>query len=72
MTTGTEFKDWVLAIAGNIFIVILVIRALGHWAKREWGDIIVHIIAAVLIGSFIYATDETLKVIKAIGHVIFG
>ena len=49
--TGADFKDWVLVIAGNIFIAILVLRAIGHYFKREWGELFGHIAAGVLVRS---------------------
>lgn len=72
MITGTEFKDAVLVIAGNIFIVILVVRAIGCWTKREWGDLIGHLLIAIVIAAMIYATDLFMNVLKAIARMIFG
>jgi hypothetical protein len=70
--TGEDFKNWVLIIAGNVFIVILVVRAVGYFAKREWGELIGHILVAVLIAGFIYSTDTMLSLIKGVVHLIFG
>ena len=72
MITGAEFKDAVLVVAGNIFIVILVVRAIGCWTKKEWGELIAHLILAIVIGAMIYATDLFLNVIKALARTIFG
>lgn len=46
LTTGSDLKTWVLLIAGNVFIIILVIRAITYYAKREWGELIGHFLAA--------------------------
>lgn len=70
--TGEDFKNWVLIIAGNVFIVILVVRAVGYFAKREWGELIGHILVAVLIAGFIYSTDTMLSLIKGVVKLIFG
>lgn len=72
VTDGSSFKDWVLVIAGNIFIVILVFRALGHYAKKEWGELLTTVLAAVFIAGVIYANDQTMTLLKNIFNMIFG
>lgn len=70
--TGADFKDWVLVIAGNLFIVIFVIRAIGYYAKKEWGEMIAHIAVAIIIAGFVYATDDTVNLLKGIWGLITG
>lgn len=62
--TGADFKDWVLIIAGNIFIVILVIRSVGYYARKEWGEFVGHIVGAILVGGLIYANDAAMALLK--------
>lgn len=62
--TGTDLKNWVLILAGNIFIIILVVRAVGYYAKREWGELIGHVLVAILIAGFIYANDATVTLLR--------
>jgi hypothetical protein len=70
--TGADFKDWVLVIAGNIFIAILVLRSIGHYFKREWGELFGHLAAGVLVGGLIYANNETINVLKGFWGLISG
>lgn len=70
--TGANFKDWVLVIAGNIFIAILVLRAIGHYFKREWGELFGHIAAGVLVGGLIYANNQTINVLKGFWGLLSG
>lgn len=72
MITGADFKDAVLVLAGNIFIVILIVRAIGCWTKKEWGELIAHLVLAVVIAGMIYATDLFINVLKAFATAIFG
>jgi hypothetical protein len=70
--TGTAIKDWVLVIAGNVFIIILVVRSVGYFAKKEWGDFIGHILVAVVIAGLIYATDTAITLFKGLAGLILG
>lgn len=70
--TGADLKDWVLIIAGNIFIVILVVRSVGYYAKKEWGELIGHFLVAVVIAGLIYANDQTLSMLKGLWALITG
>jgi hypothetical protein len=72
MGDGAQLKDWILAIAGNIFIVILVVRAVGYYAKKEWGELVTHVLMAVIIAGFVYFTDGTIVVLKQIWNLLSG
>lgn len=69
---GADFKDWVLGIAGNIFIVILVVRSVGYFAKKEWGELVGHLIVAVFLVALIWFTDPVINLLKAIWGLISG
>jgi hypothetical protein len=72
MGDGADFKDWVLALAGNIFIVLFIVRSVGAYAKKEWSELTVNILAGVLIAGFVYFTDGTIDVLKQIWTLITG
>ncbi|MET9365793.1 hypothetical protein ABZX93_33460 [Streptomyces sp. NPDC006632] len=65
-------KTWVFLIAGNIFLIVLVVRAIGHYAKREWGDLIGHVIAGVVVAGFVFATDTTKGMFIEIWNKVAG
>lgn len=69
---GVAVKDWVLLLAGNIFIIIFVIRAIGAFAKKEWGELVVNFLAGIVIAGFVYFTDSSITVLKSIWTTIFG
>lgn len=64
LTDGADLKTWVLVIVGNIFIAVLAVRLLGHYAKREWGDLVTNLIAAVVLVGIIYFPDQFVSVLK--------
>ncbi|MGI5353548.1 hypothetical protein ACQEU8_36050 [Streptomyces sp. CA-250714] len=72
LTSGADLKTWVFLIAGNIFLIVLVVRAIGHYAKREWGDLIGHIIAGVVVAGFVFATDTTKTMFVEIWNKVAG
>lgn len=73
MFTGAELKDWVIIVAGNIFIVVLVVRMVSHWAKREWGDLLTNLLVAVFIAWIVYSTDTFISFLRwAAGKITGG
>ncbi|MER7112252.1 hypothetical protein [Streptomyces sp. NPDC000229] len=72
LTDGTQLKDWVLLIAGNIFIVILAVRGIGYYAKREWGELIGHLMAAVVIAGIVYAPNVAIGLFRGIWEKVAG
>ncbi|MFC8875587.1 hypothetical protein [Streptomyces ardesiacus] len=72
LTSGADLKTWVFLIAGNIFLIVLVVRSIGHYAKREWGDLIGHIIAGVVVAGFVFATETTKTMFVEIWNKVAG
>lgn len=72
MTTGAEFKDAVLVLAGNLFIVIFIVRMVGSYAKREWGELVTNFLAAIVIAGLIYMNEQFIEVLKKLTSMIFG
>lgn len=58
MYDGMDIKDWVITIAGNIFIVILLFRVLAHYAKKEWGELLTNLLVAVFIAWIVYSNES--------------
>lgn len=72
MFTGAEFTAWVIIVAGNVFIAILVVRMLSHYAKREWGDMLTNFLVAVFLAWIIYATDSFIAFLRWVAGRISG
>lgn len=69
---GASIKDWVLAIAGNVFIILFVIRALGDYARKDYGGLLSNVAVAAIIACFVYLTDGTINVLKTLARMILG
>lgn len=72
MPDGIAIKDAVLVLAGNVFIIIFIVRTVGAFAKKEWGELVVNVVAAIVIIGFVYFTDSSIEVLKSIWSMIFG
>lgn len=70
--TGAGLKDWVIIVAGNIFIVLFVVRTLGAFAKKEWGEMIVNVLVGVFVAGLVYSTDSTITILKNLWSLISG
>jgi hypothetical protein len=69
---GAAFKDYVLVFAGNIFIVIMVVRAIMLYLKREWGGLFGHLAAGVLVFGLVYANNAAIAVMRGFWGLISG
>ncbi|MEU7107465.1 TcpD family membrane protein [Streptomyces sp. NPDC046215] len=72
LSNGAELKTWVIAVAGNIFLIVLAVRAIGHYAKREWGELLAHFIAGVVVAGFVYSPDSAKNMLTAIWAKVAG
>ncbi|MGA5134479.1 hypothetical protein ACPCTO_32270 [Streptomyces olivoreticuli] len=72
LTSGVQLKDWVITVAGNVFLIILIVRGIGHYAKREWGGLITHVMAGVVVAGFVYASDVTKTVLVDVWTKVVG
>lgn len=69
---GTAVKDAVLVLAGNIFIIIFIVRCVGSFAKKEWGELVVNFLAGIVIAGLVYFTTESINVLKSAWSLFFG
>jgi hypothetical protein len=72
MTTGADLKDLVLLLAGNFFAMILTVRAVGHFARRDWGEFTAMIIAAIVVVGFVYFPDQSIGALKSVWTTFLG
>lgn len=70
--TGADFKDYVLFVGGNVFVAILVVRSIMHYAKKEWGALFGHIAAGVVVFGVIYANNVFLGILRSFWGLLSG
>ena len=63
--TGTGLRDAVLVVLGNVCIVIHAVRAVGYYARREWGEMVMHLVGGVLVAAVIYFPSQVVELLKS-------
>lgn len=64
--TGAGIQKWVLAIVGNIFIIILVVRSVSYYAKAAWGELATNLAAAVVLVGMVYFPNDVISILKTV------
>lgn len=65
-------KTWALGFAGSAVLVILILRMVHLYAKKQWGEMIVEVIGGVVMIYFCFANDLAIAQMKALGTMVFG
>ncbi|MGW5851970.1 hypothetical protein ACWFQ8_29170 [Streptomyces sp. NPDC055254] len=72
LTTGEGLKNWILIVVGNLFMAFLAIRALGHFIKKEWGEMVTLAVAAVFVGAIVWAPVVVKDFLTAVWEKVAG
>ncbi len=67
-----SFGTSIITILGSIVFVILAIRIVVAYGKKQWGEMITEIIAVVFVGWFVWFPDPAKTTIKDVAKSIFG
>ena len=70
--TGNELADWIIAIVGNVFLVILIIRLVGAWMKDQWGQVIGILVGGIIVAAAIYMPDQFKSFLTGLWKLIMG
>ncbi len=70
--TGDVFLEWFKGIVGSVFIAILMIRSLGYYLKKEWGELTGHLLVAIIIAGLVYFPDQFIEILKGFWNMITG
>lgn len=70
MDGNNGLVSWALTIVGSLFGLVLAVRSFGHWAKREWGQLITHVAGAAVVAYMIFSPNDAVTLLKSIGAKI--
>lgn len=71
MGDAAGLKDWVLAIGGNIFIIVLVIRTVGAFTRDAWNEFIGTGFAAIFVAALVYTNANVIAALTTAAAWIF-
>lgn len=70
MYTGRSLQEWVLSVVAGIFTIVLVANMTAIFAKKDWGQMIAFIAAAIVCGWVILSPDTFIAFIKFVAQKI--
>ena len=62
----------IISILGTLVFVILAVRIVVAYGKKQWGEMIVEVIAAIFVFWFVFFPENAKSTIKSIVQTIFG
>lgn len=62
--------SWILAVVGSLFTAVLAVRGFGHWMKKEWGQLITHIVGGAVVAIMIFTPNQAVTILKFVGAKI--
>lgn len=72
MYDGAQILAWILALAGNVLIAVLVVRMLSSFAKKEWGDMITNVLGAALLAWIIWGNESFIAFLTWVVRQVTG
>ena len=70
--TFKDGKAAVLVLAGNLFIALMVLRALGHYAQKQWGELVGFVFASALVGFIVYFPATAIGALQSAARYILA
>ncbi|PRZ39670.1 hypothetical protein CLV47_11834 [Antricoccus suffuscus] len=67
-----SLKNLVIKVLGTVLIIILLVRIMNAYAKRQWGEIVAEVIGVIVVGFFVWTPDTAIGLLQDITSSIFG
>jgi len=67
-----SLKTLILGAVGTFVIIVLSVRMASAYAKKQWGELVTEVAAAIVVFYACFFTDNFVTMIKNIGVGIFG
>lgn len=66
LPTGENVKTWIVQLAGNLLIVVLIVFAVKNFISQQWGAMIATLLGGAFVAWIIWFTDSFTAFLKAI------
>ncbi len=70
--TGNELLDWVITIAGNMYIAIALLRSLHYWGSEKYGSLALFLSTGSIVACCIWLNEQTINFLKFVGSKLLG
>jgi len=67
-----SLKNALITILGSVVMIILLIRIVTAYGKKQYGEMITELLAVVFVAWFVFTPDSAQSTIKALAKMIFG
>lgn len=64
-------KTWILAAAGTVVVIILIVRIVIVYGRKQWGELVTEVAAASFVFWFCFFNDQAVQTLKDLGNAIF-
>lgn len=72
MPSFEGLSNTIISILGTLVFIILAVRIVVAYGKKQWGEMVVELIAAVFVFWFVFFPDNAKNTIKQVAQSIFG
>ncbi|MFK0296342.1 hypothetical protein ACIQU6_38525 [Streptomyces sp. NPDC090442] len=70
MGGNNPLVSWILTVVTSLFVAVMAVRSFGHWARKEWGALITHVVAGAVVAVMVFTPDKAVNILKFIGGKI--
>lgn len=67
-----SLKNAIITILGSLVMIILVIRIVTAYGKKQYGEMITELIAVIFVAWFVFTPDSAQSTIVSLAKTIFG
>lgn len=65
-----QLTTLVAQVAGGIFLCVLIVRMVSAYAKREYGEMVTNLLAAVVVAGFVYDPTGVMGMLKSAWNML--
>lgn len=67
-----SLKNGIITLLGSVVMIILVIRIVTAYGKKQYGEMITELIAVIFVAWFVFTPDSAQNTIVSLAKTIFG
>jgi hypothetical protein len=68
----TSVSSIVLTLLGTAFTIFMATKVFHAYAKKDWGALVVEVIAGVIVAFFVLMPESAVAMLKSFATLIFG